>query len=212
MFKEFWSEAITKKSWERLLTLEKDIDFVLIGGWAVFLYTKLHKSKDIDILVSLEELYKLKEKFSLNKNDRLKKYEIKEEGYDIDVYVPHYSKLALPINELIEEHAFLVNGIKTLSPEALVFLKQAAYEERKNSVKGEKDAIDMVCLLIYSGFNPKKYLALAAKHKKTNALTELITMVKNFQYTEYTGLKFQEYQKWKKNFLEKTNNNKKGFL
>jgi hypothetical protein len=31
---EFWNEVLTKASWEKLIQLSKEIDFILIGGWA----------------------------------------------------------------------------------------------------------------------------------------------------------------------------------
>ena len=47
---EYWNELITQKSWDVLQKLKK-INFVLIGGWASYLWTSSHKSKDIDIIV-----------------------------------------------------------------------------------------------------------------------------------------------------------------
>jgi hypothetical protein len=43
------------------------------------LHSKALKSKDIDIIVGYDELEKLKNDFSVFKNGRLKKYEIKFE-------------------------------------------------------------------------------------------------------------------------------------
>ena len=82
---EYWSTIITEKSWDVLQRIKKEFDFVLIGGWATYLWTKGHKSKDIDIIIDFKELDKLKLNYNLNKNDSLKKYEIKTEGIDIDV-------------------------------------------------------------------------------------------------------------------------------
>lgn len=57
---DYYNDLITEKSWQTLQNLIKQIDFVLIGGWAVYLYTKSLKSKDIDIIVSYDSLSKLK--------------------------------------------------------------------------------------------------------------------------------------------------------
>src|SRR3972149_1145941 len=97
--KEFWHESLTEESWKKLQELSKETKLTLIGGWAVWLWTKQHKSKDIDLVVDFQELASLKEKYSLEKNDRLKKYEIKLQGFDIDIYLPYYSKLSLPVEE-----------------------------------------------------------------------------------------------------------------
>ncbi|PIY70044.1 hypothetical protein COY89_03190, partial [Candidatus Roizmanbacteria bacterium CG_4_10_14_0_8_um_filter_36_36] len=72
----FYQSIVTEKSWKMLQMLKKNIDFILIGGWAVYLYAKTLKSKDIDIIVDYQELDKIKKNFQLIKNDRLRKYEI----------------------------------------------------------------------------------------------------------------------------------------
>ena len=53
---EYYHDLVTQKSWEELQQLRKIIDFVLIGGWATYLYTKTLKSKDIDIIKTLSTL------------------------------------------------------------------------------------------------------------------------------------------------------------
>lgn len=68
----FYHDVITQKSWEELKKIKKGINFVLIGGWAVYLYSKNLKSKDIDILIEYSEIIKLKDKYDFSKNERLK--------------------------------------------------------------------------------------------------------------------------------------------
>ena len=82
---EYWNESLTKASWESLQTFSKEYDFILIGGWAVYLWTKQHKSKDIDIVIDFNTLGKLKKDFDVTKNDRLKKYEIQRDKFDVDI-------------------------------------------------------------------------------------------------------------------------------
>ena len=89
----FWNSLLTEKSWKILQEFREKYDFILIGGWAVYLWAKRQKSKDIDIVVSIDELQKLK-KENLVKNDRLKKYEIKTGEIDIDIYASYFSELA----------------------------------------------------------------------------------------------------------------------
>ena len=120
--KEFWHESLTEESWKKLQELSKEIGFTVIGGWGVWLWTKQHKSKDIDIIVDFQELTQLKEKYPMEKNDRLKKYEIKMQGFDIDIYVPFYSKLTLPTEDLLEKKV-KIDGINTVSCESLLILK-----------------------------------------------------------------------------------------
>ena len=68
---EFWNDEVTMQSWSRLIELSKEIEMVVIGGWAVYLYTGLSKSKDIDIIIDYSTLRKLASKYSLVKNDLL---------------------------------------------------------------------------------------------------------------------------------------------
>lgn len=72
MIRQYWHGDITDKSYRALQKLKQEFDFILIGGWAVFLYTKKMKSKDIDIIVNYDELSKFKDKHKIIKNERLK--------------------------------------------------------------------------------------------------------------------------------------------
>ena len=54
--KAYYPTIITQRSFEILQDLRRQFQFLLIGGWAVFLYTRALKSKDIDIVVEYEEL------------------------------------------------------------------------------------------------------------------------------------------------------------
>src|SRR3990167_8592495 len=102
---EYYHDLVTQKSWEELTQLTKFLDFVLIGGWAVYLYTKTLKSKDIDIIVDFDQLKLLQEHYQLNKNERLKKYEAVKGEVQIDIYLPHFSALGIPVEELIKHSA-----------------------------------------------------------------------------------------------------------
>ena len=210
MKKEFWHESLTEESWKRLQELSKETDLVVIGGWSVWLWTKQHKSKDIDILVGFDELAKLKEKYVLEKNDRLRKYEIKMQGFDVDIYLPFYSKLALPAEELAREKV-KIEGISTIACEALLILKQGAEIERRGTVKGQKDTVDILTILLYAPVNFKKYFELLEKHKKEGFAKELAIAIKGFNAADsgrYLGLPFLEFNKKKKELLEKIKHGK----
>ncbi len=201
---EFWNELITKASWEKLQQLTKEIDFVLIGGWAAYLWTKKHKSKDIDILVDYETLAELQRNYRVEKNDRLRKYEIKLEKFDMDIYLPHYSKLTIAPEDLIAECTTKIEGMKTISGEALLVLKQGAEIDRRNSTKGKKDVIDIITLLIYAPIDLKKYEEILKKYKLERFVDELTHTIKNFDEKEiaHLYLDFNEFSKWKKRILE----------
>ena len=132
---EYWNSMLTEKSWKILHEIRKQFNFVLIGGWAVYLWAKTHKSRDIAIVVDFQTLEKLKKDYGLRKNDHLKKYEIKQDEIDIDIYVPYYSKLAIPVEEI---KSAKIEGFDVAKPEFLLILKQGAEIERNESQKGER--------------------------------------------------------------------------
>ncbi|MDI6738122.1 MAG: hypothetical protein QME12_06440 [Nanoarchaeota archaeon] len=202
--KEFWNSALTEKSLNILQSLKKrPFEFVVIGGWAAYLWTKAHKSKDIDILLkNFEDMKYLKEHYVLKKNDNLKKYEIKIEEIDIDIYVPFYSKLALPVEECLK-HTARIDGIEVVSPEVLLILKQGAEIERKDSVKGAKDRIDVMALLIYSPVDFRKYSELIKANKLESYFQRLKEITNSFKEIEYIGLNPREFKLKKQEILEK---------
>src|SRR3989338_4406309 len=118
---EFWNSTLTEKSWNILLEInKKPFKFIVIGGWAAYLWTKLHKSKDLDIVLKdFKDLDYLKNNYNLVKNDHLKKYEIKFEEIDLDIYVPFFSKLAIPPEEL-KDYSSIIENLEVVSPEALL--------------------------------------------------------------------------------------------
>jgi len=181
---EFWNSELTEKSWKLLQEINKKYKFIVIGGWATYLWIKQQKSKDIDIVVEIEELQKLKNEF-LIKNDRLKKYEIKFGDVDIDIYVSHYSQLAIPAED-IKKYSTKLDGFNVISPEALLILKQGAEINRKNSIKGEKDQIDIISLLFFSDPDYSKYFSMLKKYSLENYRERLIIILKNFK--DYNSL------------------------
>ncbi|HII16158.1 MAG TPA: hypothetical protein HA362_07675 [Nanoarchaeota archaeon] len=201
--KEFWNSALTEKSFSILLNLKKlPFEFVVIGGWAAYLWTKAHKSKDIDILLkNFEDMKYLREHYSLKKNDNLKKYEIKIEEIDIDIYVPFYSYLALPVEECIK-HTAKIDGIEVVSPEILLILKQGAEIDRRDSVKGAKDRIDVMSLLIYSPVDFRKYSMLLKQNKIEHYFQRLKGIINGFKDIEYIGLNPREFRLKKQEILE----------
>lgn len=201
---EFWPELLTVASWKKLQDLKKELkNFTVIGGWAIYLWTGLHKSKDIDIIVDFGTLSDLKQKYELNKNPALKKYEVKQEKFDIDVYVPHFSEFVIPMDELARR-TVIVRGFKTLEPEAILVLKQAAELQRKNSIKGEKDAIDILTLLANVPFKMPEYFKLLKKYDLSFYAGELARIIRDFdaKNSESIGLSFKDFQKWRKVMLK----------
>lgn len=44
---EFYHQLITEKSFQLLKQLKQKFNFILIGGWAIYLYSKSLKSKEV---------------------------------------------------------------------------------------------------------------------------------------------------------------------
>lgn len=159
----FWNELITEKSWDHLQALRRRFQFVLIGGWAVFLYTRHLKSKDIDIVVDYGVLYQLRQVYPLAKNERLKKYEIRLDEVDVDIYVPNFSTPGLPAEVLLQE-AVEREGFQVPSLEQLLIMKEYAHSQRQGSAKGEKDSLDLLSLLVTGSIEWDRYHLLAQRY------------------------------------------------
>ncbi|MDO8743148.1 MAG: hypothetical protein Q7J30_01140, partial [Candidatus Azambacteria bacterium] len=129
-----------------------------------FLYSKALKSKDIDIIIDYDELEKIRKDFQLFKNERLKKYEIKIGEIDVDIYLPHFSELGFPIEE-IKNHCQPIEGFSAPIPEILLIMKIFTLGERKGTIKGHKDLIDIFSLLKEEKINWQKYKDLVEKYK-----------------------------------------------
>ncbi|MBS3090992.1 hypothetical protein J4217_00910 [Candidatus Pacearchaeota archaeon] len=198
---EYWNSILTEKSWNLLQEIRKKYNFVLIGGWATYLWVGMQKSKDIDIVVDINELQKLKQE-NLVKNDNLKKYEIKKEEIDIDVYAFHYSKLTIPTED-IRIYSTKIEGFDVVIPEVLLILKQGAELNRRNSIKGEKDRIDIVSLLFFSKIDFNKYFSILKKYKLEDYLNELIKLLKEFKDYNSLNLNPREFKLKRQEIMNK---------
>lgn len=194
---EFYQDLVTEKSYKILQDLKREFDFILIGGWAVFLYTKALKSKDIDLIVEYQGLEKLRKKFKLTKNERLRKYEIKLEEIDIDIYLPHYSQLGLPV-EGMGTYAVEREGFKVPKIEIILILKQFVFSQRGGSAKGEKDRLDILSLLKLKKIDWNFYKELLAKYKIEDFKEKLLNLLKETKRAPELGLNEYKMAKLKK--------------
>lgn len=186
---EYFNSLLTEKSWEILKgLLRKPIEFTVIGGWAAYLWTRQQKSKDVDIVLdTVAEIEYLKKNEPLRKNDSLRKYEIRHGDVDVDVYVPYYSRLTIP-PEKLPRLSTLREGFRVPTPEALCILKQGAEQERADTVKGLKDRIDVVSLLINTDFDYDRYVHLAGEFGVGDYPRRLAGIVSGFREGGYIGL------------------------
>src|SRR3989338_5835698 len=199
---EFWNSVLTEKSWNLLQELKKEnFRFIVIGGWATYLWTKQHKSKDIDVVIpDFMELEQLKQKYELFKNDSLKKYEIKFGEIDLDIYVPFYSRLTLPMEEITAD-VTRVESFEVVSPEVLLILKQGAEKDRGESIKGQKDKIDILTLLCFTEIDFKKYYEMLERNDLLFFRQRLKEIVNSFRDVEHLGMNVKDYAKIKKELL-----------
>ncbi|PIX11418.1 hypothetical protein COZ73_02740 [Candidatus Falkowbacteria bacterium CG_4_8_14_3_um_filter_36_11] len=199
---QFYHDFITQKSFEYLQKLKNKFQFILIGGWAVFLYTKSLKSKDIDIIVDYENLAKMKEVGEIRKNNRLKKYEVSEGNFDIDIYVPYYSELGMPIEE-IQKNSKNKEGFTAPEPEILLLLKLYAWHNRRGSAKGQKDELDIFSLALLSEFDWRKYAGFVEKYDFSELNKEFKNLLKATRRIKDLNINEQKMAKSKKRILEK---------
>ena len=205
MSPEFWPEPVTRESFEFLSQFASKYDILLIGGWAAWLWTGLHKSKDIDAVVGYGTLYGLKAEYRVDKNERLAKYEIRQEKFDVDLYLPKYSRLAIPAEDLLKDYRAKVRGFDAVTAEALLVLKQEAEINRRNTLKGRKDAIDIATLCLRASVDWEKYAEMLQKYGKESLRKELIRVITFYPDDDlaYLGVDHQKFRKWKKTVTEK---------
>ena len=124
---------------------------VFIGGIAVFLHANNHAvtqgiaefTHDADFYISLADMGDLRDIEEVTPNRRLSKHQMIKRGFEFDIYTERQSSLIVPYDQVIA-HAVEFEGIRVASLEHLVVLKLEAFADRKGSVKGDKDAKDLV--------------------------------------------------------------------
>lgn len=201
---EFWNSDITNESWKELLVLSTKYNFILIGGWAIYLYTKLQKSRDIDMVVDYDQIKLLSVDFEMRKNPSLYRYEIKFQKFDIDVYTPFYSKLTVPPEDLINNYT-LIENTRVPRVEEVLILKLGAFDDRMNSIKGQKDRLDITGLAFYSNIDYSRLKTLLNKYEKPSYIDLYVNAIAHIEkrLLPFLNLNESTYAKMKKKTLEK---------
>lgn len=186
-----WREEIVEKSWEVLLDLKGLGEFILIGGWAVYLWARKLKSRDIDVYLDQDSFYRLQGQLSqrgipVRKNPRLRKFEAIITGVDVDIYTPFLSRLVIPCADVFRDRLFsVVEGFNVAIPEALLLLKAQVAGERWNSEKGLKDRVDIISLLAFVDVKAQAMKALAEKYDGEGKLLDVVKRVLKESRREY---------------------------
>lgn len=164
MRRQFWNREATERSFRQLERLSKSVDFVLIGGWAVYLYTGAQMSQDIDIVIGYESLGYFRQ-FGLKDSEGIRMKTSVVDGTVIDLFIEEYSDrdLPFPASYLLNNYV-TVNGFKIATKEQLLLLKLWGYFS-PDEIKHRKDIIDVLSLLFYAGIDMKKVKELAKRYK-----------------------------------------------
>jgi len=196
----YYHDLVTQRSWEALQALRKQLDFLLIGGWATYFYTKALKSKDIDVIVDFPELATLAKHYRLSKNERLKKYEAVAGEVQIDVYLPHYSELGIPIH-ILRSHTRSVEGFTLLDTTYLLALKLHTLAERARTPKGAKDFLDCLALLQVGVADLKEAAALLRRYDLSGALVTFRALLEEHREVMELSLNAHHLARLKKRLL-----------
>lgn len=108
-------------------------------------------------------------------NPNRHKHQITLQGFEFDIYTERQSKLIVPYAD-IEKHAVSYGELKVACLEHVLPLKLEAYNNRRNSSKGMKDAKDIFRIFLCAqvlGFQTKRY-ALYKMDTHEGLLEEII--------------------------------------
>lgn len=163
MPRQFYSERVNS-SMDVLNELSKRIDFVLIGGWAVYLYVNTQKSMDIDIALDYKHLDYFN-KYGISNYPNININYTVINGVVVDIFLPEFSDKDLPfkVNDILSNYAKIRN-IKVVDKEMLLLLKVWGYFSNDRT-KLQKDVIDVVSLLFYGEVNLAKVKSLIKTNK-----------------------------------------------
>lgn len=201
---EYYHDLVTQKSWIELQNLKQMFNFVLIGGWAVYLYTKTLKSKDIDIIIDFDKLSILEKHYSLFKNDRLKKYEAVLDEVQIDIYLPHYSQIGIPAEVLIKQ-VYETEGFTVLDINYLVSLKIYTLSKRGRTPKGRKDFIDLISLINTNLVDLTKVVEIIKKYNFQTSLNKFIEFLNENLELPELEINKHKFSKIKKDIYLRSN-------
>jgi len=189
-----WRDEVVERSWRVLGELKGFADFVLIGGWGVYLWTRRLKSRDIDVYIDQESFYKLQSEltqrgYALKRNVRLMKFEALMGDVEIDIYTPFLSRLAIPCLDVFVQHLYsVIDGFKVAIPEVLLLLKAQAAQDRWHAEKGLKDRVDIISLLEFADVKRDVLGHLLAEYDTHHVLQEAIKKTISESRIEYKFL------------------------
>lgn len=94
--------------------------------------------------------------------------------------MPSYSKLAIPAEDILSKFTVHKEGFKLPSIESLLCLKFSAFLDRKMSIKGQKDAIDLLGLMSYPGIDMRKLHEVSSAYGLNGMGREMLALLRAF--------------------------------
>jgi hypothetical protein len=189
-----WRDEVVERSWRVLGELRGFADFVLIGGWGVYFWTKKLKSRDIDVYIDQENFYRLQSELTqrghaLKRNVRLLKFEALINDVEVDIYTPVMSKLVVPCSDVFERKLYaVIEGFKVAFPEVLLLLKAQAAQDRWHAEKGLKDRVDIISLLKFADIKLDVLKQLLREYDTQHKLRDAILRAISESRIEYRYL------------------------
>jgi hypothetical protein len=189
-----WRDEVVERSWRVLGMLKGFADFVLIGGWGVYLWTGKLKSRDIDVYVDQESFFQLQSElirrgYALKRNVRLMNFEALIGDVEVDVYTPFVSKLVIPCLDVFDRKLYsVIEGFKVAIPEVLLLLKAQAARDRWHAEKGLKDRVDIISLLKYADVKLDVLRQMLTQYDMQHALRDAIKRAISESRIEYRFL------------------------
>jgi hypothetical protein len=207
MEKLFWNKEKTRGSFDLLHKLAKEVDFVLIGGWAVYFYVRQQESLDVDIAIRYDKIDYFK-RFGVSQYESMKiKYSIIDNIY-VDMFLTEFSdkELPIPVSKILKNY-IKIDGVKVVEKEMLLLLKLWGYF-RNDEVKVRKDIIDVISLLFYGDVDLYRFKNLVKscgveKRRSTDVLLEYLD--KGETLLEYIGIDGKEYAARRKEYKNRIN-------
>ena len=124
---------------------------IFIGGIAVYLHAANHEetvsmkqtTHDADMYISLADMGDLRDIEEVTPNRRLSKHQMIKNNFEFDIYTERQSSLSVPYDQVMA-NSVIYDSVRVAGLEELLVLKMRAFQDRKGTAKGEKDARDII--------------------------------------------------------------------
>jgi len=197
---------------KQIIDSQKEYDFqiVLVGGWAIYAYNPYMKSRDIDLIISKEDYWKLKEflqslGFSETYGGHLGKkgFLMLYEGDKIEIDAYDETVAGFDVKVVIKnaiEKKIADKAVNVASITDLITMKLRSSIDRMGTPKGEKDLSDLLAVLDrhYRDINWDVVMGTIGRKEIINVIRIMLSDIKQAQ--KIYRLDFKRFQGMKKYF------------